>query len=50
MGNDVLLFETNGRAPPQNLSCLLGWVTAVTLESLDRLARAVGKQVRIEFA
>ncbi|MBX3055152.1 MAG: XRE family transcriptional regulator [Anaerolineae bacterium] len=24
--------------------------TAVTLESLDRLARAVGKQVRIEFA
>jgi DNA-binding Xre family transcriptional regulator len=23
--------------------------TAVTLESLDRLARAVGKQVRIEF-
>lgn len=24
--------------------------TAVTLESLDRLARAVGKQLRIEFA
>jgi hypothetical protein len=24
--------------------------TAVTLESLDRLARAVGKQVRIECA
>ncbi len=24
--------------------------TAITLESLDRLARAVGKQVRIQFA
>lgn len=24
--------------------------TAITLESLDRLARAVGKQIRIQFA
>lgn len=30
---------------------IISWTgTAVTLESLDRLARAIGKQVRIEFA